>query len=301
MESVFVDEVKAIVGEDRLLLDEPMKLHTTFRIGGNADYFVKPESIEEIKALTECAKRHGIAYYVLGNGSNMLISDEGYRGMIIRLGEEFSDITMQDNDMISVQAGAKLSRIGNEAAAKGLTGFEFASGIPGTVGGAVVMNAGAYGGEIKDIIVSATVLTQEGDVVTLSNDELELGYRTSIIQKKGYIVLLAVFKLEKGDEAQIRSRMKELAEKRREKQPLEYPSAGSTFKRPEGFFAGKLIADAGLKGFKVGGAQVSEKHAGFVINTGSATACDVIELTDEVKRKIKQIYGVELELEVKKI
>ncbi|MDD6797089.1 MAG: UDP-N-acetylmuramate dehydrogenase [Clostridia bacterium] len=301
MESVFVDEVKAIVGEDRLLLDEPMKLHTTFRIGGNADYFVKPESIEEIKALTECAKRHGIAYYVLGNGSNMLISDEGYRGMIIRLGEEFSDITMQDNDMISVQAGAKLSRIGNEAAAKGLTGFEFASGIPGTVGGAVVMNAGAYGGEIKDIIVSATVLTQEGNVVTLSNDELELGYRTSIIQKKGYIVLLAVFKLEKGDEAQIRSRMKELAEKRREKQPLEYPSAGSTFKRPEGFFAGKLIADAGLKGFKVGGAQVSEKHAGFVINTGSATACDVIELTDEVKRKIKQIYGVELELEVKKI
>lgn len=301
MESVFVDEVKAIVGEDRLLLDEPMKLHTTFRIGGNADYFVKPESIEEIKALTECAKRHGIAYYVLGNGSNMLISDEGYRGMIIRLGEEFSDITMQDNDMISVQAGAKLSRIGNEAAAKGLTGFEFASGIPGTVGGAVVMNAGAYGGEIKDIIVSATVLTQEGNVVTLSNDELELGYRTSIIQKKGYIVLLAVFKLEKGDEAQIRSRMKELAEKRREKQPLEYPSAGSTFKRPEGFFAGKLIADAGLKGFKVGGAQVSEKHAGFVINTGSATARDVIELTDEVKRKIKQIYGVELELEVKKI
>ena len=301
MESVFVDEVKAIVGEDRLLLDEPMKLHTTFRIGGNADYFVKPESIEEIKALTECAKRHGIAYYVLGNGSNMLISDEGYRGMIIRLGEEFSAITMQDNDMISVQAGAKLSRVGNEAAAKGLAGFEFASGIPGTVGGAVVMNAGAYGGEIKDIIVSATVLTQEGNVVTLSNDELELGYRTSIIQKKGYIVLLAVFKLEKGDEAQIRSRMKELAEKRREKQPLEYPSAGSTFKRPEGFFAGKLIADAGLKGFKVGGAQVSEKHAGFVINTGSATACDVIELTDEVKRKIKQIYGVELELEVKKI
>lgn len=301
MESVFVDEVKAIVGEDRLLLDEPMKLHTTFRIGGNADCFVKPESIEEIKALTECAKRHGIAYYVLGNGSNMLISDEGYRGMIIRLGEEFSAITMQDNDMISVQAGAKLSRVGNEAAAKGLAGFEFASGIPGTVGGAVVMNAGAYGGEIKDIIVSATVLTQEGDVVTLSNDELELGYRTSIIQKKGYIVLLAVFKLEKGDEAQIRSRMKELAEKRREKQPLEYPSAGSTFKRPEGFFAGKLIADAGLKGFKVGGAQVSEKHAGFVINTGSATARDVIELTDEVKRKIKQIYGVELELEVKKI
>ena len=301
MESVFVDEVKAIVGEDRLLLDEPMKLHTTFRIGGNADYFVKPESIEEIKALTECAKRHGIAYYVLGNGSNMLISDEGYRGMIIRLGEEFSDITMQDNDMISVQAGAKLSRIGNEAAAKGLAGFEFASGIPGTVGGAVVMNAGAYGGEIKDIIVSATVLTPEGDVVTISRDELELGYRTSIIQKKGYIVLLAVFKLEKGDEGMIRARMKELAEKRREKQPIEYPSAGSTFKRPEGFFAGKLIADAGLKGFKVGGAQVSEKHAGFVINTGSATARDVIELTDEIKRKVKQIYGVELELEVKKI
>lgn len=301
MESVFVDEIKAIVGEDRLLLDEPMKLHTTFRIGGNADYFAKPESIDEIKELIMCAKKHGIAYYVLGNGSNILVSDDGYRGMIIRIGDEFSDIKMLEQNTISVQAGAKLSKVGNELAAKGLSGFEFATGIPGTVGGAVAMNAGAYGGEIKDIIVSATVLTPSGDILTLSNDELELGYRTSIIQKKGYVVLLAEFKLLKGEESQIRARIKELAEKRREKQPLEYPSAGSTFKRPEGFFAGKLISDAGLKGFKVGEAQISEKHAGFVINTGNATAKDVIKLTDEVKRKIMQDYGIELELEIKQI
>lgn len=297
----FADEIKAIVGEDRLLFDEPMKLHTTFRIGGNADFFVKPVNKNEIKSIIECAVRHDTAYYILGNGSNLLVSDSGYRGIMIHLGDDFSSVRMLDENTVMAEAGAKLSKAGSELAKRSLTGFEFASGIPGTVGGAVVMNAGAYGGEIKDIIVSAEVLDRDGRILILSQEELELGYRTSIIQKKGYIVLSAVFRLEHGEESRIRGRMKELAAMRREKQPLEYPNAGSTFKRPKGSFAGRLIADAGLKGFKIGDACVSDKHAGFVINTGNATAADVIRLTDEIKRKVMEIYGIELELEIKVI
>lgn len=301
MNNGFADEIKKIVTEDRLLFNEPMKLHTTFRIGGSADFFVKPESEDEIKALIECAGKYNTAYYILGGGSNLLVNDEGYRGLIIQLGDEFSGIGMYDDTTVIAKAGARLSKVGNFAASKGLAGFEFASGIPGTVGGAVVMNAGAYGGEIKNIIVSASVLTSDNRIQTLSADELELGYRTSIIQRKGWTVLSAKFKLERGDEARIREYIKELAIRRREKQPLEYPSAGSTFKRPEGYFAGKLIEDAGLKGFSIGGARVSDKHAGFVINTGGATASDVIRLTDEIKKKIMEIYGIKLELEVKVI
>lgn len=301
MNNGFADEIKKIVTEDRLFFNEPMKLHTTFRIGGSADFFVKPESEDEIKALIECAGKYNTAYYILGGGSNLLVNDEGYRGLIIQLGDEFSGIGMSDDTTVIAKAGARLSKVGNFAASKGLAGFEFASGIPGTVGGAVVMNAGAYGGEIKNIIVSASVLTSDNRIQMLSADELELGYRTSIIQRKGWTVLSAKFKLEHGDEARIREYIKELAIRRREKQPLEYPSAGSTFKRPEGYFAGKLIEDAGLKGFSIGGARVSDKHAGFVINTGGATASDVIRLTDEIKKKIMEIYGIKLELEVKVI
>lgn len=301
MNKGFADEIKKIVTEDRLLFNEPMKLHTTFRIGGSADFFVKPESEDEIKALIECACKYNTAYYILGGGSNLLVNDEGYRGLIIQLGDEFGEIGMSDDTTVIAKAGARLSKVGNFAASKGLAGFEFASGIPGTVGGAVVMNAGAYGGEIKNIIVSASVLTSDNRIQTLSADELELGYRTSIIQRKGWTVLSAEFKLEHGDEVRIREYIKELAVRRREKQPLEYPSAGSTFKRPEGYFAGKLIEGAGLKGFSIGGARVSDKHAGFVINTGGATASDVIRLTEEIKKKIMEIYGIELELEVKVI
>lgn len=301
MNKVFADEIKKIVTEDRLLFDEPMKLHTTFRIGGSADFFVRPESEDEIKALIECAGKYNIAYYILGGGSNLLVNDEGYRGLMIQLGDEFGQILMSDDTMITAKAGARLSKVGSFAASKGLAGFEFASGIPGTVGGAVVMNAGAYGGEIKDIIVSASVLASDGRIQTLAADEMEFGYRTSIIQRKGWTVLSATFKLEHGDEESIRGHIRELAIRRREKQPLEYPSAGSTFKRPEGYFAGKLIEDAGLKGLCVGGAKVSDKHAGFVINEGGATASDVIRLTDEIKKKIMEIYGIELELEVKVI
>lgn len=301
MNNGFADEIKKIVTEDRLFFNEPMKLHTTFRIGGSADFFVKPESEDEIKALIECAGKYNTAYYILGGGSNLLVNDEGYRGLIIQLGDEFGGIEMYDETTVIAKAGARLSKVGNFAASKGLAGFEFASGIPGTVGGAVVMNAGAYGGEIKNIIVSASVLTSDNRIQMLSVDELELGYRTSIIQRKGWTVLSAKFKLEHGDEERIREYIKELAIRRREKQPLEYPSAGSTFKRPEGYFAGKLIEDAGLKGFSIGGARVSDKHAGFVINTGGATASDVIRLTDEIKKKIMEIYGIKLELEVKVI
>lgn len=239
-------------------------------------------------------------YYILGNGSNLLVGDKGYRGVIIQIYKEMNAIEINDN-IIKVQAGALLSRIGNRALEAGLTGFEFASGIPGTIGGAVVMNAGAYGGEMKDILFDATVLTPEGTVMTLKNEELELGYRTSIIAKKGYIVLGATIALKAGDKEAIKARMDELRVQRTTKQPLEYPSAGSTFKRPEGYFAGKLIQDSGLRGFQVGGAQVSEKHCGFVINKDNATAADVLELMRQVSEIVQEKFGVTLEPEVKKL
>lgn len=287
-----------VVGEKRVLKDEPMKKHTTFRVGGNADYFVMPKNASEIKAIVELCKNVEMPYYILGNGSNLLVSDAGYRGVIIQIYKEMNHIEVLD-ETVKVQAGALLSRVGNVALEAELTGFEFAAGIPGTVGGAVVMNAGAYGGEMKDIILNATVLTQDGDVVTINKEDLELGYRTSVIAKKGYIVLEAEYQLQKGDREAIRAKMDELKVQRVTKQPLEYPSAGSTFKRPEGYFAGKLIQDAGLRGFQVGGAQVSEKHCGFVINKDQATAADIMELMQQVSEKVMQEFGVKLEAEVK--
>ena len=238
---------------------------------------------------------------VIGNGSNLLVSDKGIRGVVIQLSDTFDEVEYIDDVTVKVMSGMMLSRLGNKLADKGLAGFEFATGIPGSVGGAVRMNAGAYGGEIKDIIVSADVLDRSGRLISLSRDELELGYRTSCIAAMDYIVVSAVFRLQKGDTDTIKALIKELAVKRRAKQPLEYPSAGSTFKRPQGFFAAKLIEDAGLKGVSVGGAMVSEKHSGFVVNTGNATAKDVCMLTDMVKDKVKQQSGVDLELEVIKL
>lgn len=287
-----------ITDEKRVLKDEPMKKHTTFRVGGNADYFVMPQNASEIRNIVTLCKHAEIPYYILGNGSNLLVSDTGYRGVIIQIYKEMNDIQVE-GDKIKVQAGALLSRVGNIALEAELTGFEFAAGIPGTVGGAVVMNAGAYGGEMRDIIVNATVLTQDGDIVTINKEDLELGYRTSVIAKKGYIVLEAEYQLQKGDKEAIRAKMDELKVQRVTKQPLEYPSAGSTFKRPEGYFAGKLIQDAGLRGFQVGGAQVSEKHCGFVINKDQATAADIMELMRQVSEKVMQEFGVKLEAEVK--
>lgn len=307
-----VSTLEEIVGKEYVRTEEPMKRHTTFKIGGNADYFVTPGEPEEVRQLVCRLHTLGVPFYIIGNGSNLLVSDDGYRGVIIQLGERFSGYEILHGDSgsgvdkagvvyIRAQAGILLGKLGNEAAGYSLAGFEFAAGIPGTLGGAVMMNAGAYGGEMKDVLKEVTVLDMSGQMDCLSAGALELGYRTSVIAKKNLIVLEAVIALHPGNQQEIRTRMKELAARRREKQPLEFPSAGSTFKRPQGYFAGKLIADAGLKGFTVGGAQVSEKHAGFVINTGNATAADVIELTNAVAGKVQSRQGVALELEVRKL
>lgn len=289
-----------IIDRERVLVDEPMKKHTTFRVGGNADFFVKPSTVEEVKQVVALCKKENLPYYILGNGSNLLVGDKGYRGVIIQIYKDMNEIVV-DGDTIRAQAGALLSKVGSVALDAGLAGFEFAAGIPGTVGGAVMMNAGAYGGEMKDILSSATVLTENGEVLRLSNEELELGYRTSVIAKNSYVVLEAEYQLKAGDKVEIRAQMDELKVRRVTKQPLEYASAGSTFKRPEGYFAGKLIQDAGLRGFEVGGAQVSEKHCGFVINKGDATAADIVELMNQVSEKVFQKFGVTLEPEVRRL
>ena len=281
-----------------ILVAEPMKNHTTFRIGGPADALALPKTPEEVAEVVRFCHEHAQPYYVLGNGSNLLVSDEGYRGIVLQLYRNFNDIQV-NGEMITVQSGAMLAAVARTAYQNGLTGLEFASGIPGTIGGAVVMNAGAYGGEMKHVLREVTVLTKEGEVLAIPAKALELGYRTSVIPKNGWIVLGAVLQLKKGDPEQILARMEELKEQRITKQPLDLPSAGSTFKRPEGYFAGKLIMDAGLRGFTVGGAQVSEKHCGFVVNRGDATAADVWELICEVKHRVKEMTGVELEPEVK--
>ena len=287
-----------LLGEDRVLFREPMSRHTTFRIGGPAEIFLMPESFEQIRDILLLCRQEQLPYFVLGNGSNLLVSDSGYRGVIIQMDRNMGDVKLEGTE-IRACAGALLSSIAAVARKASLTGFEFAGGIPGTLGGAAVMNAGAYGGEMKDVLREVTVMTKDGEILTLPAERLEMGYRTSIIRKSGYLVLEAVISLEPGDPREILDRTKELAEKRTEKQPLDYPSAGSTFKRPEGYFAGKLIMDSGLRGYRVGGAQVSEKHCGFVINTGDATAKDVRELMDHVIRTVKEKYGVTLEPEVK--
>lgn len=287
-----------LLGKDKVLFEEPMSSHTTFRIGGPAEVFLMPESYEQIRSALALCREEGLPYFVLGNGSNLLVSDSGYRGVIIQMDRNMGDIELKGTE-IRACAGALLSSVAAAARKASLTGFEFAGGIPGTLGGAVVMNAGAYGGEMKDVLREVTVMTKEGDIRVIPSDRLELGYRTSIIKKTGYLVLEAVISLEKGDPQAIQEKTKELASKRTEKQPLDYPSAGSTFKRPEGYFAGKLIMDSGLRGFRVGGAQVSEKHCGFVINTGGATAKDVKELMDHVIRTVKENYNITLEPEVK--
>ena len=278
-------------------IKEPMSRHTTFRAGGEADWYVLPENVAELKSTISELLESGTPYYIVGNGSNLLVSDKGYRGVIIGM-ERFCSINV-DNRTIRAGSGALLSRIAKEALKNGLTGLEFASGIPGSLGGAVSMNAGAYGSEIRDVIDSATVLTKDGRVMILEKEELGLSYRRSVISEKDYVVLEASFTLPQGDPEEIKVRMDELAAKRKDKQPLEFPSAGSTFKRPEGYFAGKLIEDAGLKGFSIGGAQVSEKHAGFVINRGQATASELYRLFQEIRKRVSDQSGVQLELEVK--
>ena len=297
---VKIDKLKQIIPEKYILSNEPMKKHTTFRIGGPADIFAAPESIEEIEAVCRFAKEEGIPLFVLGNGSNLLVADDGMDGIVLQIYKNYSGIEVNGNEL-TVKAGTLLSSTSKAALNEELTGFEFAGGIPGTFGGAVVMNAGAYGGEMVQVLKEVKVLTKDGEIKTLKAEELELGYRTSNVLKNEYVVLEGVIALEKGNKEEIKVKMDEYALARKTKQPLEYPSAGSTFKRPQGFFAAKLIEDAGLKGVSVGGAMVSEKHSGFVVNTGNATAKDVCMLTDMVKDKVKQQSGVDLELEVIKL
>ena len=300
MKQEFYEKLSKIVGKEHILAEEPMKKHTTFRIGGPAEYLVLPQTTEEIADVVKLCRQEEIPCYIVGNGSNLLVADEGVRGVVIQLLRNFNQIQVE-GCQIRMQAGAQNAAVAKRALDAALTGFEFAAGIPGTIGGAVVMNAGAYGGEMKDILKEVTVLDPDGMIRRMSAEELELGYRTSIIARKGYVVLEVVIVLKTGDPKEIKAVMDDLKEKRVTKQPLEYPSAGSTFKRPEGYFAGKLIMDAGLRGFSVGGAQISEKHCGFVINKGNATAKDVTELMDETKKIVMEKFGVALEPEVKRL
>lgn len=298
MNQKVIEKFWNLLGKDRVLVDEPMKRHTTFRIGGPADFFLLPSTVDEVRGILEICREEELPYFILGNGSNLLVSDKGYRGVIIQLYRNFSNISVEGNE-ICASSGALLSQIAAAARNASLTGFEFAGGIPGTLGGAVFMNAGAYGGELKDVLKEAVVMTGQGEILTLPVEKLDMGYRTSRIKKAGYLVLEARLVLEQGDMDKIRDITKDLTEKRVSKQPLEYPSAGSTFKRPEGYFAGKLIMDAGLRGYQVGDAQVSEKHCGFVINRGNATAADVLTLIENVREKVQEQFGVTLEPEVK--
>lgn len=298
MNQEFLQRLRTQIKAGTVTEHEPLNRHTSFSIGGPADVFVSPGTKEEIREAVRIAAEERVPFFVVGNGSNLLVSDEGFRGMILHIGKNYQEISV-DNDVVCVQAGALLSRTARVALEHELTGMEFAAGIPGSLGGAVAMNAGAYGGEIKDILLDASVLTPEGEFLTLTGEELELSYRHSCIFEKNYIVLSARFQLKKGDRTAILARMNELARARREKQPLEFPSAGSTFKRPEGYFAGKLIQDAGLKGYTVGGAQVSEKHSGFVINRGGATAEEVAFLIEQVQKKVKAQFGVTMQPEVR--
>lgn len=280
---------------------EPLSAHCTFRVGGDCDVFIEVSSAEALKELITLAYEQNVRYFVLGNGSNVLFSDEGYEGVILHIGQKMNKIGLLDDGSIYAEAGASLSRVCTFAMENSLTGLEFAYGIPGYVGGAVFMNAGAYGGEIKDVFVSADIITEDGEQLTLDLSDMEMSYRYSKLMINGSIVTSAVFKLQSGDKAQIKAKMDELMGKRKAKQPIEYPSAGSTFKRPEGYYAGALIEQSGLRGYSVGGACVSEKHCGFVINKGGATAKDIRTLIKDVQRIVQEKHGVLMEPEVRYI
>ena len=300
MNNMIITLAKGIVGESNVKTDEPMSSHTTFRVGGAADLYITPQNESQLASLIKLFRQFKVEFHVIGNGSNLLVGDRGVRGAVIEIGRNLSSIEVSKN-MVTAQSGVLLSRLANSAAGNGLAGLEFASGIPGSFGGAIYMNAGAYGGEMKDVVTQVTAMDAEGEIYTFGTDELEFSYRHSVIQQRDLIVLDVTMKLAAGDQKIIDDRMSELAVARRTKQPLEYPSAGSTFKRPEGYFAGKLIMDAGLRGYRVGDAQVSEKHCGFVVNRGNATADDVIKLIDDVKAKVSEEYDVVLEPEVRMI
>lgn len=300
LSSTFIENLGRIVPEKSIVLNEPMSRHTTFRVGGEAACLIKVSDSRQLSKMITFLQQTEHEFFLLGNGSNLLVSDSGYDGVVIKLEGEFEEIRTDGLKIISGSA-VPLAKVAKMAMEEGMAGMEFASGIPGTLGGALVMNAGAYDGEMKQIVKEVTVMDQNGNILVLDNDTMEFGYRSSVIRNRPFIVLSAVLTLEEGDTGEIRQKMQELAEKRRAKQPLEYASAGSTFKRPQGSYAGKLIMDAGLRGFSVGGAQVSEKHCGFVVNTGNATALDISDVIKEVQERVKEQFGVMLEPEVIRI
>ena len=291
------DYIKTVIPEERILFHQPMKDYTTFRVGGEAECILLIQREEELAKLIPYLNQIEQEYFILGNGSNLLVGDKGYRGIVLKFDGPMEHIAVEGT-RISAKAGALLSKVAVTAKEKGLTGMEFAAGIPGSIGGGVVMNAGAYDGEMKQIVEAVRVMDSDGQITTLDNDTMEFGYRTSIIKNRPFIVLEIVLRLQEGNQEQIGARMEELTKLRRSKQPLEYPSAGSTFKRPEGNYAGKLIMDAGLRGYRIGGAQVADKHCGFIINTGKATAADIREVIEEVQERVKERFHVSLEPEV---
>ena len=295
--SQLIEALSAIAGSHQILENEPMSRHTTFRVGGPADVLFLPESEEQLLQALSIAREAGVPCFVIGNGSNLVVKDGGIRGLVIALGEGMAAIA-RAGETLTAWAGASLARVSAYAQASGLSGLEFASGIPGTLGGGCAMNAGAYGGQLSDVLVDARVLL-DGEVRTLTVEEMQMGYRTSLPLRQGGIVISARFALTPDDPEAIAARMRELNARRRDKQPLNYPSAGSTFKRPEGYFAGALIEQAGLKGRSVGGAQVSPKHAGFIVNTGGATAADILTLIGTVQDEVADRFGVRLETEVR--
>lgn len=299
MEDLFYQKLTDILPKEQIKRKEAMENHTSLHIGGEADYFVTPVNNREIRDVLLLCKRENLPFYIMGNGSNLLVSDRGYRGLILKLGEDFASVDIKEDGTVTAQAGILLSKLANAVAEQSLTGFEFASGIPGTLGGAVTMNAGAYDGEMKQCLTGARVMDEEGNILKLNLEELKLGYRSSILQTKHYIVLEADIKLTGGDKSKIREKMNDLNRQRREKQPLDQYSAGSTFKRPVGYFAGKLINDAGLRGYQVGGAAVSEKHCGFIINKENATAKEFLSVIEDVIRIVEEKSGVRLEPEIK--
>lgn len=291
------DYIKTIIPRERILFHEPMSKYTTFRVGGEAECILVVQNEDELARLIPYLNRIEQEYFILGNGSNLLVGDKGYRGMVVKFGEEMEQIQVEGT-RVTVKAGAFLSKVAMTAKQHSLTGLEFAAGIPGSIGGGIVMNAGAYEGEMKQVVESVRVMDRDGQILTLDNDTMEFGYRTSIIKNRPFIVVEVVLQLAEGDQEKIAAKMEELAVLRRSKQPLEYASAGSTFKRPEGYYAGKLIMDAGMRGYRIGGAQVSDKHCGFIVNTGKATAADIKEVIEEVQERVKERFHVMLEPEI---
>lgn len=297
MNSEIIKNFGKIVPEENILVDEPMSRHTTFRTGGPASCFIRIGSVEQLQQMLAYLNKLEQEYYIVGNGSNLLVSDKGYNGVILSMTGAYNQIECRGNIIIA-GAGAVNSQVAAVARDNSLTGFEFAAGIPGTIGGALVMNAGAYGGEMKQVVKTVDILNPEGEIMTLDNETMEFGYRTSAVKNTRHIIIQTTLELQKGNQEEIKAKMEDLAARRRDKQPLEYGSAGSTFKRPEGHFAGKLIQDAGLRGESIGDAQVSEKHCGFIINRGNASASEVYELIKRVQARVYENSGISLETEV---